>query len=198
MKYLFVFSILIGLFVGYINSISWKYSASRIIVFFPYFILGYLYKNKENKINTVIKNKKIALAVFIIISIIIIVFSKEININYFFCAMSYSSLKLSGCYGLIYRVSLYVVQFLMLFSFFKLIPNKEKKITPMGRSTLYIYLLHGFVVKLLLSINYYKNFGIKKFISLIIIMLITVFICYEFYNIKYGITIMFKKLSNRS
>ncbi|MBB6446828.1 hypothetical protein [Bacillus benzoevorans] len=46
------------------------------------------------------------------------------------------------------RLLVYLVGILMLYSFFALIPKKNYWFTMLGKYTLYVYLLHGFVVKL--------------------------------------------------
>lgn len=43
--YSLIFSILISLLTGFFNRIGYEFSASRIITFFPYFLLGYANRN---------------------------------------------------------------------------------------------------------------------------------------------------------
>lgn len=43
--YILIISITISLFAGFCNEIGYVLSASRIITFFPYFLLGYINKN---------------------------------------------------------------------------------------------------------------------------------------------------------
>lgn len=69
--YILLISIVISLLAGYFNEIGYEFSASRIITFFPYFLLGYINRNinikKENlKIH---KYKNWIIAIFLIIAI---------------------------------------------------------------------------------------------------------------------------------
>ena len=45
------------------------------------------------------------------------------------------------------RLLVYMVGLLMVLSFFALVPKKQYWFTNMGQYTLYVYLLHGFVIK---------------------------------------------------
>lgn len=67
--YILIISITISLLSGFGNQIGYLFSVSRIITFFPYFLLGYIIKN--NKINNlkIYKYKNWIIGVFLIITI---------------------------------------------------------------------------------------------------------------------------------
>lgn len=74
LKGVILFSVLLGTVAGCFGFVSWKYSLSRIIFFFPFFLLGYYCKGKDVK--NVIKNKWLAISIMVIIAICIIIFIK--------------------------------------------------------------------------------------------------------------------------
>jgi fucose 4-O-acetylase-like acetyltransferase len=162
-----------------LNNVSWKLSLSRIIAFFPYFILGYFYKDINVKF--VIKNKWIAIFIVVSISILIIIFGEDLDVSWLYCAIPYKSLKFVGIVGTMYRLVLYLVQLLMLFSFMRLVPKEKNIFNEIGKRTLSIYIFHGFIVKLFVSLNYYQN--INKF-KIVILLPVTILVVLFFSQIE--------------
>ncbi len=173
-KYSIILSIILSLFVGYLNFVSWKLSLSRIIVFFPFFLLGYYFKTNSIKPKDIIKNKVVALLIMIIAAAIIIFSNQSINGNWLFCASSYAGLGASGIEGLIIRTVIYIVQFSMMFAFFRLVTRRENKFTYVGSRTLSIYIVHGFIVKLLVSTSFYEEVNMLSMFLMFIFSCVTV------------------------
>ena len=149
---MFMFSVVIALGVGFINKIETTYSLSRILVFFPFFLLGY-YTKKFNLsfINIDVKkgNKK---DIFKVICMIIIFIMCAFYFGY--SLKSLDKKPLLGAYpyeGEFYNILFRSVQFVaainMICIFINIIPNKEiSLITKIGQNTLWVYLLHGLVI----------------------------------------------------
>jgi Fucose 4-O-acetylase and related acetyltransferases len=157
LEYVIATSFIIGLLAGYIHLISWELSLSRIIVFFPYFLMGYYYKSRKQSVKDTIKRKEIAILIFSITFLFVLFYGKNINHNWLFCAEPYKSFHWNGITGLGYRGILYGIQLLMVVSFFRLIPDKKNRFTVIGTRTLWIYILHGFFVKLLVACHFYDT-----------------------------------------
>ena len=73
----FIFSIIISLLIGFSDEIGYKFSASRIITFFPYFLLGHINKNVKIKDFKINKYKNWIIGIVSIISITYFI----VNIN---------------------------------------------------------------------------------------------------------------------
>ena len=97
-----------------------------------------------------------------------------INTNLLLENTPYKYLGLNG-YGIIFRLVLYLIQFITTLSFFSIISNKEKRYTYIGENTLCIYILHAFIVKFIVSMGYYKHYTIVKLIAIIILSMVTVY-----------------------
>ena len=176
LKILFIFSLIIGLAIGLLENIGTQLSLSRVFVFFPFFILGYYYRVNGLNIKNIIKNKLIALGMLIISFIIVVSNIKIIKYSWLYCFSSYSDLKVSQFNGIIDRSFLYVVQFIIMFAVFSLIPTKKECFTTLGANTLSIYLVHGFIVKLILKLGFYNIFNIRKILLIPIITITSIFI----------------------
>lgn len=173
-KVIFI-SFIIGLAVGYDNSIGHYLSLSRTISLFPFFLLGYYFRISRFDFNKLKKNNNIVyISVFLtfIFTILIYLFCNSIDKNWLFGSNPYEAFN----YNFIIRCASYIVA--IIFSVFILIilPNKNIKfITKAGMNSMSIFLLHGFVIKFLQK---YFNFGIfhTNFNIIIAMILITLLV----------------------
>jgi fucose 4-O-acetylase-like acetyltransferase len=160
LRYPIFLSILIALFSGYLNFINEYLSLSRTIVFFPFFLGGYyLNKNGFSNIKDFIP-KYIAIFIFIF-AFGISIYLRWIDNNWFFNKMPYSSMECNIWFirfGAVFRLLFLASGFLVGFSFLSLVPRGELFITHFGRKTLYVYLLHYFLLKLFVYLNFYDYF----------------------------------------
>ncbi|MGL6108202.1 acyltransferase family protein, partial [Romboutsia sp.] len=148
-KYILPISFLLGLLVGFISNGS-ILSFSRTIVFLPFFLLGYYADMKKlNEVSSNINfNEKLA-TLGVIAFFILALFISENNIldyRFLYGSYSYSELSINLYQGLTYRLILYVVSILLSLFICKIIPNKKTFYTGMGKSTMYIYSFHIYVV----------------------------------------------------
>jgi fucose 4-O-acetylase-like acetyltransferase len=146
-SYLFVFSIVLALFVGYDSSINDYLYLSRAVVFFPFYLLGHQYSNNKEVILNVC-NKKILK----FISLIIILFFSyfcffKLNDIYKYRMLftgknPYSYFTEFTC-TYKHRMFTYFISFIVGFSFMCIVPSRKiKVISNMGKRTLQVYVLH--------------------------------------------------------
>jgi len=152
-----IFSIIIGTIVGYYKVVSVKdlFSLIRIVVFFPYFIVGYYFdKNNLIKILKCSWLKWVSLISLAGIMIIILLYGDNV---YFFRAFftgrnSYESLN-RPIHGGIYRVLSYGLSTIVSLAIIYLIPKGKTFVTKYGTRTLQVYFLHHLVLS---AYHYYK------------------------------------------
>ncbi|MBS4208515.1 acyltransferase family protein [Bacillus sp. FJAT-50079] len=139
-------AILIGLLVGYADWITHYLSLSRTFVFFPLFLIGYYMKKAHFQFLQTPQVKTVALIIFISVSIGFIVYP-DINYEWLLGSKPYAKLGAAQFSALFTRLGFYVLSLMMVFSFFSLVPRKQYFFTNLGKNTLYVYLLHGFFVR---------------------------------------------------
>jgi len=147
-------AIVLGIIVGYFDPIGHLFSLSRTFVFFPFFLLGHLVsmeqlmilKQKKVKVLSVVTMSVLALAIY---------FMPDINSGWLLASKSYSTLGMET-YGSVARFTVYTIAFLMAASFLAWVPMRRFAFTKLGERTLYVYLLHGFIVQL------FRNFNILE------------------------------------
>jgi fucose 4-O-acetylase-like acetyltransferase len=144
-------SFLIAITVGYSTEVGTFLTLSRMFVFFPFFLLGYLYG--EKLLNVEFKYQKaVGIAIFALFFIVIW--------NYFPIATgtlamreSYSSLGVDNYSGSLIRLSLLVLACILSFAFFLLIPKKETYFSDFGARSFFAYMLHPLIILGLLTFH---------------------------------------------
>ena len=165
----------IGILVGYESTVNYYLSLSRIIVFFPLFIIGY-YMNFD----MIKRIKKLGVVipciVFTIVFILIRTKIVNIDVRIFYGSYSYKALGLNMWYSGLYRIVQYSATILLSICFFSIIPNKKTWYSILGTRTLQVYLLHGFVMKYLgfLRVGALTNTYILKLLFFVALIIMTI------------------------
>lgn len=163
-KFVLVFSILLACFAGYDRDIGDFLALSRIIVFYPFFYMGYI--ADREKLEKLCENKKLKVAAAISLIVFIAVIIIFIDDIYFLRALltarnSFASLGNMSKFGGLLRFGYYAVVSVVGFSVVALTPTK----TPFGiaakfgQRTLAVYAFHFTALYLI-----YESFNCKELI----------------------------------
>ena len=146
-------SFALSLGCGFIDSIGNDYAVSRVITFFPYFLIGYLQRNKNLNIlkaeSTWQKNKYkiIIYAIMGILSTIYFIFN--INAKNERCLYGAFSYKHMG-YDIYFKLMWIFSSLSIMFVLNNIVSSKKiKLISSIGSNTINIYLVHGIIVKII-------------------------------------------------
>ncbi|MDQ1569418.1 MAG: hypothetical protein QOF79_92 [Actinomycetota bacterium] len=142
--------------VGYLNSVDSTFSLSRAISLLPFFLLGWqLRKWRLVDRWRVMRSgvwgvRAAAIAVFAIWAVVVISFVKPFRAfalqNWFMYDDSYSGLGENEWWSGFVRLGTIVLATLLSFCFLTLIPRRTTWFTDFGKATMYVYLLHSFVL----------------------------------------------------
>ena len=170
-----VISVLVALVAGYVEQIGWMFSLSRILVFFPFFVLGYYFKSRGWIIYQVFPNRWMAFATMLAGALMMWIWPNLFQFDLLSGANSYSKMELTDT-GPIVRLVLYMVQLVMIVAFFTLLPRKPSLFSHLGTKTLTIYILHGVIVKGLVAVAYFNDLTLERVLLLpfLAIMLVVV------------------------
>lgn len=180
----FIGSIIVSLLIGFDGTIGSLGSVSRTIFFLPFFIAGMTFDKKY--INIIKKHLGKLLTLSIAILAILFFLSPYIKIDSFFEYSSYSNAEYSTLiFPLFVRAFHYIAAFTVGALILGLVPNIKTIITPIGRSSLILYLLHSGVSDALIysGIARYDNI-FYLIISEFIIVIITVILTFAFLKLK--------------
>ncbi|SFA77363.1 MULTISPECIES: acyltransferase family protein [unclassified Bacillus (in: firmicutes)] len=140
-------AIFIGLAVGYVDWISNYMSLSRTFVFFPLFLIGYFMKKEHLVVLSSTRIRILASMSFVAIFLWFYL-NPDIPYQWLLGSKSYEKLGTYSVLAMFKRLGFYSISFWMILSFFAFVPNKKYFFTNLGKNTLYVYLLHGFFVRL--------------------------------------------------
>jgi fucose 4-O-acetylase-like acetyltransferase len=178
LKHPIILSIIIAIGAGYISSLGLFLSISRTLYFFPFFILGhYLTKQHIEWIFAHVK-KAYSIAILSLTFMILLFFDLDIIQKWLYGVDSYRELGNPEWYAGIYRLGLFGITAILSIAFLSLIPRKKTWYSELGSRTLYVYLLHVFVIKLISMLHIYQFIVNPLEVILLILfsILVTIFL----------------------
>lgn len=183
-KFMFIISLIIGIFVGFVSFINDTLSISRTICFLPFFILGYY--SDEIKLEERIRNKSTIIS---LITLGITIWFL-INPDYFFFKDTY--LKYSfytydePINAFVRRIILYGIFFIFSMFILLVIPKNKTFLAYFGTTSLMIYLMHGVILKTIKTNKYFID---DALLGSIVLYLSVLFLClsisYVVKNVKF-------------
>ncbi|MGH4052340.1 MAG: acyltransferase family protein [Clostridium sp.] len=155
--FVIVISVFIGIMAGYYKVVSVKdlFSLSRILVFFPYFILGYYFK--QDHLIKILKCswlKWVSLICITALFIIILLYGEEMYVFRGFLTGRNSFLSLDRpLHGGFYRLMFYGLSTILSLAIIYITPKCKLFITRFGTRTLQVYFIHHLVLS---TYHHYK------------------------------------------
>ncbi|MBM6997033.1 fucose 4-O-acetylase [Paenibacillus sp. DXFW5] len=141
-------SILLAVLVGYLQIDGVWFSVSRTFVFLPFFVLGYHFSDRLLQFlqNPIVKIASTLVSLSLLVTLGLV--TSSIHPGWLYGSMTYIQLGHPEWYAGLFRLLLYPVQLLSGLAFLGLVPSRASHLTELGRRTLYVFLLHGFIVRL--------------------------------------------------
>ncbi|QCJ43042.1 acyltransferase [Bacillus sp. S3] len=149
----FALALVLGIVIGYVDNVGSFLSLSRTFVFFPYFLLGYLLNG--NQLKQVVRGKYSLPAGMVIMIATMLFFGSSFPkdaVPWLLGDTSYENMGGVDWFDGFIRAFQYGVTLIVVFGFLALIPSTQYKLTKIGERTLYVYLFHGFIIKLLQAV----------------------------------------------
>nr|WP_017553127.1 acyltransferase family protein [Heyndrickxia coagulans] len=138
----------LGIGIGYWDEAGSFLSLSRTFVFFPYFLLGFLLEGRHlQKIRNIPYAPAAGILILCAITLATGQFFPKDAVPWLLGDTSYAGMGMEYWFSGLIRLVQYAVTLLVILGFFLLIPSKGYKWTKIGERTLYVYLLHGFIIK---------------------------------------------------
>lgn len=178
-RFIVPLSIIFALWAGTRPEFTTYLSSSRIVVFFPFFVAGYLWKSDYTKVVRKFKGKWVLIPIsgLLLYAIPNFMIANEIPIDIFRGNHTYRLSGMDDITGTLIRLLMYLVSFVLVLTFLALIPDVKLPVTFVGRNTMGIYFFHYPVMivlngLLLLSIPEVMNVWILFGISWIFVLIL--------------------------
>jgi fucose 4-O-acetylase-like acetyltransferase len=154
-----LFAVTAGVAVGYLQLDGVWFSISRTFVYLPFFVIGYHF-SFETFVKLYQKYIKIiAAAASILLFAVMAGWGAGFPLGWLYGNMTYMQLDANVWYAGVYRLGLYGLQIVASLAFLGLVPYGASRMTDCGRRTLYVFLLHGFIVRLAAVSDIYTYIG---------------------------------------
>ncbi len=163
--YVLIFSILIACLAGYDSEIKSFLSLSRIIVYYPFYYLGYISDAKKIEAHCGKKSAKAAAVIIIAVTAAVaVIFGERLYwLRPLFTGLNpFAALGRYESFGFLLRLAHYAAAGLICYAVIVLTPQKTPFgfVTRLGRSTLSIYAFHYILIYIL-----FYHLGIGNFLA---------------------------------
>jgi fucose 4-O-acetylase-like acetyltransferase len=176
LRYPVVYALIFSLLCGCWNEIGHFLALSRTIVFFPFFLLGFLIKEDQLEIPQSLNLRILAMLLLFALSFACYL-CRSSNPVWLHGADSYEVLGQSIPWGIAIRTVIYLLAFITGGCFFILVPRSKTWYSFAGQRTFYCFVLHGFLIRLAyLEGVLQKPAGWAAYPLFILISLIVVFV----------------------
>ncbi len=149
----FVLALFAGILIGFSGMEDNFLTIPRALVFYPFYLAGtYLDRERITRLRTQ-KMKILAAVIVSAISLILCLmgWKRITTMLIFYGRYSYETMHQTMITGVLWRIFMYVIGFLMTYALLILMTEKKLSISYIGTRTMAIYLFHGLTFKFLES-----------------------------------------------
>lgn len=170
-KFSLPISIIAAILIGYAIDTGYYASVSRAFVFFPFFLAGYYFDKKYLNKLFLVPVRAAAIIIMTASLALIYYYGQVIRVEWLYGSFPYHTLDHNEWYAGIYRAAIYAVTLILSICVLSLTPRRTiPLISKMGERTIYVYLLHGFIIKYMDYKGFYSGINtMGEKISLIVV-----------------------------
>lgn len=185
LKLVLLFSIILGLFAGYDPGVGDGFYLSRIVVFYPFYLMG---RTLEQPRATEVRKQHRWITLFALVFLfawgyLCYRFPDQLSFlqDLFSGKMSYAEIfqgydHINVLYGPLYRAGFYLLAVLLIWSFIFITPYyRIKALTYLGAHTINVYFWHGIIMKHVNSFLPYRRMvrmGLPEWVIIVAIPLL--------------------------
>jgi fucose 4-O-acetylase-like acetyltransferase len=147
-KFPLLLSIIISLCAGYVSDAGYFLGVSRTLYFFPFFILGYKLGSHLLSNSFLLKIPRVLYFAILLVNVFVFWAFSDLPHQWLYGSFSYSKIGDVEWFSFIIRSILYFVSAISSIAILMLIPNRESVLTTRGQNSLFVYVWHGFFVKI--------------------------------------------------
>lgn len=150
-------AVAVAVLIGYGDFDGGFLSVTRAVVFMPFFVMGYYFDYAKFQAWLSGFRRVAAGVIPLALFAILLINVGGIHPRWLIGAMNYVQMGHQEWYAGFYRLALYGLQLVASVGLLVWVPRFEFKMTDWGRRTLYVFLLHGFVVRLAVVSGVYPH-----------------------------------------
>jgi fucose 4-O-acetylase-like acetyltransferase len=140
-------SFVLGTLAGYLPIEGTWLSISRTFVFLPFFVLGYHMSYKKISFLPNLRFRTAAISGSLLLLAAAVWTSAHLQTGWLYGSMTYAELGHGEWYAGLFRIGIYLLQFAASAAFLGFVPFAPGVLSRLGSRTLYVFLLHGFIIR---------------------------------------------------
>ncbi len=149
---------LVGIGAGYVAHLGYFFSLSRTLYFLPFYVVGFhLSIDGVKAMASGWGRKIIALLVLACALRLSIFLASEFDVSWLYGSRGYETFGLIGSLGGIFRGLTYALELGISFAVMMLVPKSRFWMTTIGESSLVIYVFHGFLIRAMIALGYFRG-----------------------------------------
>ncbi|MFB5762192.1 acyltransferase family protein [Paenibacillus medicaginis] len=148
-------SIVLGTLAGYIPFEGTWLSISRTFVFLPFFVLGYHITYEKISFLLTPRFRSAAIAGSLLMLAAAVWTSAHLQTGWLYGSMTFAGLGHGEWYAGLFRIGIYLLQLAASAAFLGFVPFAAGWLSRLGSRTLYVFLLHGFIIRGAASLGIY-------------------------------------------
>jgi fucose 4-O-acetylase-like acetyltransferase len=166
-------SLLLGIGIGYASLPPNVMAVSRTFVFLPFFIAGYYFSKARFEQLAALRFAKPAAWLLLGGLLGICLWKGDFSeVGWLYGNAVYAQLGASSWSAAALRLLWYIVAAVASVAFLMIIPKEHSVISEWGKHSVYVFLLHGFIVKLLVWSGFFETIVIGGGVSVFLIMIL--------------------------
>ncbi|MFB5678700.1 acyltransferase family protein [Paenibacillus terreus] len=142
-----VVSIVLGTLAGYLPFEGTWLSISRTFVFLPFFVLGYHMTYEKISYLRNPRFRAAAISGSMLLLAAAVWTSAHLQTGWLYGSMTYAELGHGEWYAGLFRIGIYLLQLVASSAFLGFVPFAAGWLSRLGSRTLYVFLLHGFIIR---------------------------------------------------
>jgi fucose 4-O-acetylase-like acetyltransferase len=176
LRWPFAVSLVVGLGAGMLDRVAQDFTLSRILAFAPFFVLGALTTRERLHILQRPMARLAGAGVLVTSLVAVALLHEHIGTPAaLFWDTGYESQHLSTLEGLGSRLLMYAVGTGLLLAVLAVVPSGRSWLTGIGAASIYIYLLHGFLVRGASSFHILDH--VQSTIGIAVLVIVTIGVC---------------------
>ncbi len=152
-RFILPLMVIIALWVGYDTSFDRHFAISRIIVYFPFFLIGYQFAKRKRKPPKPLP-WPIALGILAGLFFLLVWAGERLPRALFLHTAPYAAVGLEMDYAFVFRLLLYFLSAAASAAFLSLAPTRPTWYSGLGARTMPVFLLHSFLAQYLTYIQF--------------------------------------------
>ncbi|MGZ9584812.1 acyltransferase family protein [Paenibacillus marinisediminis] len=158
-RYPVLLSIVLGILVGFIPVSGTWLALSKTFVYFPFFIIGYSWNFNWFRSHMHVWKRLTGAAISALLLVGMFYAAPYMEPSWLMNSMTFRELGWlsSDLHPIVYRLCIYGIEFIAAAAFLAWVPQRTCAVTDLGKRTLYVFLIHGFIVRFAEYFGLYNN-----------------------------------------